>query len=156
MVFESKEQLGEEILALLEALRRLSDGRYACVVEPGRLLFECGTPDEPGWPLRQLFERRSGELFELPQRMAEGAALDDMFAGWDEDEFLLAFLNGRVAVALVCPEAEPVRAEAEKPLRALADRLLRFDERWRLDAQGRGLFFGQPRLDLIVVGRAAG
>ena len=39
-VFESSEKLAGDVLTLLEALRRQADGRYACVLEPSRLLFE--------------------------------------------------------------------------------------------------------------------
>ena len=157
MVFESKERLGKDVASLLGALRERGGGRYACVLEPGRVLFESAEPGlEGGWALKQLFEQRPAELFALPARMASGEDMGDLFDGWDHDEFLLAFLNGRVAVAVVCPEAEPLREDAEPLLQALADRLLRFDERWRLDEQGRGLVLGRPRLDVVVVGRAEG
>lgn len=79
--------------------------------------------------------------------------MDDVFEGWDDGEFVLAFLNGRVAVVLACPEAEPVRDQLMKPIELLADRLLRYDQSYRVDRRGRGLLFGRPKLDLIVVGR---
>jgi hypothetical protein len=157
MVFESKERLGKDVVSLLDALRERSGGRYACVLEPSRVLFESAAPGlEGGWALKQLFEQRPAELFALPARMASGEDMGDLFDAWDRDEFLLAFLNGRVAIAVVCAEAEALREGADALLQTLADRLLRFDERWRLDEQGRGLFMGHPRLDVVVVGRAAG
>ena len=36
------------------------------------------------------------------------------------------------------------------------DRVLRFDERYRIDPKGRGLLFGSPRLDLVVIGSVHG
>jgi hypothetical protein len=40
-----------------------------------------------------------------------------------------------------------------RPLEVLADRLFRLDSSYRLDEQGRGLFFGSARLDMVVIGR---
>jgi hypothetical protein len=81
-----------------------------------------------------------------------GADAADPFADWDEDEFFLAFLNGRVAVVIACPDAEGAKAALERPLRAMADRLFRWRSSYRVDPRGRGLFLGRPRHDLIVVG----
>jgi hypothetical protein len=82
--------------------------------------------------------------------------MEDAFEGWDEDEFFLAFINGRAVVVVACPHAEPLREQARRPLKALADRLFRYDARFRLDRRGRGFFFGGGTLDLVVVGRANG
>ena len=80
--------------------------------------------------------------------------MEDVFAGWDHDEFFLAFLNGRVALVVACPEAAQAQERTQRPLRALADRLLRYNPTYRMDGKGRGFFFGSPRLDLVVVGRS--
>jgi hypothetical protein len=85
--------------------------------------------------------------------MAGDGPAEDVFEGWEEDDFLLAFVNGRVALAVACPEAEAVRDAVMRPLRALADRLFRYNETWRLDEKGRGFFVGSARLDVVVVGR---
>jgi hypothetical protein len=153
-VFESRERLADDILHLLDAVRQEAGGRYACLMEPGRILFESPEPeDRAGWTLRRLLEERSAALFSLPHSMAgEGPAVD-LFEGWEQDDFLLAFVNGRVALAIACPDAEAVRDAVMRPLRALADRLFRYNETWRLDERGRGFFLGSARLDVVVVGR---
>jgi len=154
-VFESRERLAEDIRGLLEAVRHEARGRYACLLEPGRILFESREPEErEEWALRRLLEERSTALFTLPRSMAGDGPAEDLFEGWEHDDFLLAFINGRVAVAVACPEAEAAREPVMRPLRALADRLLRYNETWRLDEKGRGFFLGSARLDVVVVGRA--
>jgi hypothetical protein len=55
---------------------------------------------------------------------------------------------------VACPDAESLRERAFPLLKALADRLFRYNETYRLDAEGRGLFFGRARLDIVVVGGA--
>ena len=150
-MFESRARLAEDIRGLLEALRREARGRYACLLEPSRVLFE--TPQEGGDPeLRRLLESRSAEVFAIPAGLAADTPMEDVFAGWEQDEFLLAIINGRVAVVVACPDAELVRREGFDLLRALADRLFRYDERYRLDEKGRGLFVGRPRIDVVAMG----
>ena len=79
--------------------------------------------------------------------------MEDAFETWSEgDEFLLAFVNGRVAVVVACPDAEEARQGAFDVLKVMADRLLRLDARYRLDEKGRGLFLGRARIDVIAVG----
>jgi hypothetical protein len=159
-MFESSDRLAEDVRALLDSIRDLADSRYAAVFDPKGLVFESAEPgpDEP-WVLRRFLEQRREALFRIPAALAEGTDLDDVFGEWttrageDEDEFLLAFLNGRVVLVVACPDAEGLKSRIEPPLHALADRLLRYDSAWRLDEKGRGLFFGQPRLDVVVVGR---
>jgi len=154
-MFESKDRLASEIGDLLEALRRAGDGRYACLLDTRGLLFEA--PEEPPegtWPLRQLLRARAERLFEIPQAMEDETPLEDHFASHHEDDFFLAFINGRVALVVACPEAEPLQKRLLRPLKVLADRLLRYDETYRLDDKGGGLFFGSPKLDLVVIGRA--
>jgi hypothetical protein len=154
MMFESRDRLAENVLTLLETLRRQSDGRYACVLEPSRILFELPEPGEEGADpaLRAFLQRSRAAVFAIPAGMANQAPLQDAFEGWDDDEFLLAFINGRVAVLVACPDAERARQGAFDVLKAMADRLLRYDARYRLDEKGRGLFLGRARIDLIAVG----
>jgi len=153
-MFESRERLAEDVHTLLEALRKQSDGRYACVMEPSGLLFESPHPDEGGSDaaLRTLLERNRAAIFAIPAGMAGERPLEDAFAGWEGDEFLLAFVNGRVAVVVACPDAERARPGAFDVLKVMADRLLRYDAKYRLDERGRGLFLGRARIDIIAVG----
>lgn len=153
-MFESRERLAADIRHLLGAVRQEAGGRYACLMEPGRILFEDPEPeDREGWTLRRMLEERSAALFSLPKSMAGEGPAEDLFEGWEHDDFLLAFVNGRVALAVACPDAEAVRDALMRPLRALADRLFRYNETWRLDEKGRGFFLGSARLDVVVVGR---
>jgi hypothetical protein len=154
-VFESSRRLSGEVVEILEAIRGLAEGRYACVVEPKGILFESPEPEgREAWALRRFLEEKCAALFAIPRAMADGTDLDDAFEEWQQDEFLLAFINGRVALVVACPEAEPLRERAFPLLKALADRLFRYNETYRLDPEGRGLFIGRPRLDIVVVGGA--
>lgn len=153
-MFESRERLVGDIRGLLDAVRQEARGRYACLMEPGRILFETPEPEaRDDWALRRLLEERSAALFSLPGSMAGEGPGEDLFEGWEADDFLLAFVNGRVALAVACPDAEAARDAVMRPLRALADRLFRYNETWRLDEKGRGFFVGSARLDVVVVGR---
>jgi hypothetical protein len=158
-VLESKERLADDIRGLLGACASAVGGRYACVLDPKSVLFENAEPEGGQWVLRQYLEKRAGRLFEIPKAMAAGTELEDAFADWESpageppDEFLLAFINGRVALVAVCPNAEEAQGLVMRPLRALADRLFRLNAAWRLDEKGRGLFLSRPRLDLVAVGR---
>jgi hypothetical protein len=153
-MFESSEGLGRDIRGLLDAIREATGARYACVVEPSSILFESESPAGPaGWVLRHFLEPRLRALFTLPASLAGEGPGEDVFEGWDEDDFLLAFLNGRVALAVACANAEQARASCEKLFDILADRLLRFKASYRVDAAGRGLFLGQPRVDWVVAAR---
>jgi hypothetical protein len=151
-MFESRARLAGDVRGLLRAVRQAAEGRYACVLDPTRVLFEDPPAGEEPEAIRGFLESRAAALFALPGKLAEDAPMEDAFAGWEADQFLLAFVNGRVAVAVACADAEEAKEQAARPLRALADRLLRYDHAYRLDAQGRGLFFGRARIDLIVVG----
>jgi len=154
-VFESSRRLSGEVVEVLEAIRGLAEGRYACLVEPKGIVFESPEPEgREAWALRRFLEERGAALFAIPKAMAEGTDLDDAFEEWHQDEFLLAFLNGRVALVVACPDAESLRERAFPLLKALADRLFRYNETYRLDPEGRGLFIGRPRLDIVVVGGA--
>ena len=152
-MFESKERLADQIAQLLGGMLGASGGRYACIMEPGRILFEAPAAEGKLLALRLFLEEKGKDVFRIPAGLAAEAPLEDVFEGWDHDDFFLAFVNGRVALVVACPDAEPAEAGLQRGLSALADRLLRWNETYRLDPQGRGLFFGQPRLDTVVVGR---
>lgn len=156
-MFESKPRLAADILGLLDALRELAGGRYACVVDREGMRFESPlTPAEPELLLRNAVRERKEALLAVPAALAADEPLEDALSAFSEDEFLLAALNGRVLVLVACAEAEGLEARAEPLLHALSDRLLRYEERWRVDSRGRGLFFGRPRLDTVVIGREGG
>lgn len=155
-MLEPRGRLEADVRNGVEALRRVADGRYACLVEPTGIVFETPEPEDGrAWSLRRTLEANLGSLFALPPALAEegpaGEAADP-FADWEEDEFYLAFLNRKIALVIACPDAEAVRGDLDRPLHALVDRLLRWRPDLRIDARGRGLFFGRPRLDVIVVG----
>lgn len=160
-MFQSKEKLREDAHGLLEALRGLAEGRYAVLFDRKGVILEArgdAAPVEAA--LRRLVQGRAGDLFALPAALAapsgeEGEA-EDLFAEWGSEEFFLAFLNGRVGLLVACPDAQGLQDESARLLEALADRLLRLNPAWRLDEKGRGLFFGSPRLDTVVIGRRAG
>ncbi|HVR72549.1 MAG TPA: hypothetical protein VMT87_17070 [Vicinamibacteria bacterium] len=153
-MFESRERLAGDLKTLLEALRRQTDARYVCVLEPAGVLFESPDPDEDGADaaLRAFLERTRKQVFGIPAAMAGEAPMEDAFETWPGDEFLLAFINGRVAVVAACPDAERAKEDAFDVLKLMADRLLRYDSKYRLDEKGRGLFLGRARLDVIAVG----
>ena len=154
-MFESSRVLAREIGDLLHGLRVEAEGRYAAVAEPNGILFEDAEDSEGAWMLRRFLEQHAAALFGIPQAMAGDGPNQDVFEDWTEDEFFLAFINGRVALVVACPSAESAKQRGDAPLRALADRLLRYNERWRVDARGRGLFLGRARLDLVVIGKVA-
>jgi hypothetical protein len=81
--------------------------------------------------------------------------MQDHFADWEQDQFFLAFVNGKVGVLAVCAEAKRVEQESGPLLKALVDRLLRWNAVWRLDEKGRGFLAGRPRLDTVAIGPAA-
>ncbi len=161
-MFEAKERLSADISGLLEAIRGLARAPYACLLEPKGLVFESAEPDSTPWVLRRFLERRLSALFRIPAALASGEPMEDIFADWTpppgegSDEFFLAFMNGRIALVVACPEAAPLQEGTRKLLKALADRLVRYNAAWRLDEKGRGLFFGGVKLDLVVVGRTQG
>ena len=159
MMFESSRRLREDIDALLEAVRQMSGGRYACIMEPDTVLFESLAPgaEEEMAPLRQIVERRGRLIFALPTSMAdEGGPGEDPFAAWERDELCLVIINDRVGLLVACHDAEAAREEMMDALKALVDRLLRLESRYRLDRRGRGFFFGSPKLDFVTIGRTTG
>ena len=155
-MFESIRRLREDIEALLDALRETVDGRYACLFERDTLLFESAPEgaDEAASSLRAIVARNGDAIFALPAAMAaDHGPDDDPFADWQGDELCLVIVNERVGLLVACPDAEDARESMMRPLRALVDRLLRLDSRYRLDGRGRGFFFGSPRLDFVTIGR---
>jgi hypothetical protein len=157
VIFESRPALREGLLEAVEAVRRLGEGRYACVLDAGGIVVESPEPtDGRAFALRQLIEDRRAAILAIPQTLADDTATEDAFADWHEDQFLLAFLNQRVALIVACPDAEALEESAAPLWPVWADRVLRFDERYRIDPQGRGLLFGSPRLDLVVIGSVHG
>lgn len=154
-MFESHKRLRAEIVRLLDVLRELSGGRYACVIEPTGIVLDTEAEGaEQGWMLRQFLKDKAAALFALPEAMDAGGPAEDVFADWTGDEFLLAFINRRVAVVVACAEAERLRENAMRPLKVLADRLVRYNQAWRIRPGGRGgFFFGGAQLDMVVVGR---
>ena len=156
MIFESRPALRQSLLETVEAIRALGEGRYACVLDAGGIVLESPEPEEGRlFALRQLLEERRAAILAIPQTLADESPMDDAFTDWHEDEFLLAFLNQRVVLIVAGPDAEGLK-EAAAPLWPVwADRVLRLDERYRIDPKGRGILFGSPRLDLVVIGGAA-
>jgi len=153
-MFESKAKLQEEALALLDSLRRLGEGGYAVLFDRKGVLLE--SPDETNegeWVLRRLVQSQAEGLFRLPALLHGGGEMSDLFEDFRDEEFFLAFVNGRVGLLVACPDAKRLEDDSAELLRALADRLLRYNPAWRLDEKGRGLFLGSPRLDTVVVGR---
>jgi hypothetical protein len=160
-VFESRDRLQEDVLRLVGALRGLGEGRYAVLFDAKGVLLESPDDDARGAALRRLVESSPAALFRLPVALhgeagAEGSEMADLFEAFEDDEFFLAVLNGRVGVLVACPDAKRLEGESGPLLKTLADRLLRYNPAWRLDERGRGLFFGNPRLDTVVVGRPGG
>ena len=113
-------------------------------------------PDGRAFALRQLIDDRRPAILAIPQALADDTATEDAFADWHEDEFLLAILNQRVALIVACADAEALKESAAPLWPVWADRVLRYDERYRVDPKGRGLLFGSPRLDLVVIGSVHG
>ena len=153
-MFESKTRLQEDVRALLDALRQQGEGDYAILFDSkGALLESPGDPTGGEWVLRRLVQAHAEELFGLPAALRGEGEVSDLFEAWTEDEFFLAFLNGRVGLLVACPDAKRLEGESGKLLGVMADRLLRFNPAWRVDERGRGLFFGSPRLDTVVIER---
>ena len=156
-MFESTARLREDVHRLLAALRELAEGPYAALFDSKGVLLE--SPDdagEGGWRLRRLVQNRAEALFHVPAALHGGEEMSDLFEDLEGDEFFLAFLNGRVGILVACPDAKRLEEASGKLLKVLADRLLRLNPAWRLDERGRGLFFGSPRLDTVVIGRPPG
>lgn len=154
-MFDSPERLRDDIERMLDVIREAANARFACLLEPSGITFQSRAEEGPAeWTVRRFLEPRLARLFALPASLAGGGPEEDVFEGWEEDDVVLAFLNGRIALALFSPDATEARRAAEMPFAALADRLLRWKPALRVDEKGRGLFFGRPRVDWVVVSRA--
>ena len=153
-MFESETRLRRDVVDILDSLRELGAGWYAAVFDKSKVVLE-STPDaSPGAAaLRRLLQAEAEPLLRLPGALQSGEATSDVFAGFAADEFLLAVVNGKVGVLVACADAGELEAESSRLLRALVDRLLRIDPAWRYDEKGRGIFFGSPRLDTVVIPR---
>jgi hypothetical protein len=151
-MFETSDKLHRDVSEMLEALRRLGAGRYAAVFDAKAVVAECPHETSEGeWALRRLLQSHAEALLRVPAALHAGDEMSDLFSDWTSDEFLLAVVNGRVGLLVACPDASRLEAEAARLLRALVDRLLRLNPAWRYDERGRGLFFGSPRLDTVVI-----
>jgi hypothetical protein len=156
-MFESDSRLQADVLGLMDAILGLGDGRYACLVEKGGIILETPEPEDGrATALRHVVESRREAILRLASALAQDQPMEDAFADWPDDEFFVAVLNERVALVVACPDAEVLKAEADRPLHALVDRLLRWKPAYRLDAEGRGIFAGRPRIDVIVAGGHGG
>jgi hypothetical protein len=153
LIFDSHSALRQGLLEVVDAIRTLGEGRYACVLDARAIVLESPEPaDGRSFALRQLIEDRRAAIFSIPQTLADEGPMEDAFADWHEDQFLLAFLNQTVVLVVACPDAEDLKDRSAALWPVWADRVLRFDERHRIDPKGRGLLFGSPRLDLVVIG----
>ena len=152
-MFESKARLREDVGRLLDALRELGEGRYAALFDRKGVLLESPAESSEGWALRRFVESRGEALFRLPAALHGGEEMKDVFEDLEADGFFMAFLNGRVGILVACDDPQLLEDHSGKVLKVLADRLLRLEPSWRLDERGRGLFFGSPRLDTVVIGR---
>jgi len=154
-MFESSKRLHEEVLGLLEALRTLGEGRYAALFDAKGPILETPPGGEHGeWALRGFVQKHAADLFRIPGALHDpGQPMEDAFADWTDDEFFLAFVNGRVGLLVACPDAKRLEDDSSELLRALVDRLLRLNAGWRLDEKGRGILASRPRLDTVAIGR---
>ena len=151
-MLESETKLRQDVAEMLESLRELGAGRYAAVFDAKAVVAE--SPDqttEGEWGLRRLLQSHAESLLGLPKALHDRDEMGDLFSEWTADEFLLAVVNGRVGVLVACADAERLEADSGRLLHVLFDRLLRLDPAWRVDERGRGLFFGAPRLDTVVI-----
>jgi hypothetical protein len=155
-MFESETKLRQDVAGMLESLRELGEGRYAAVFDARAVIAESPAGTHEGERvLRRLLQDRGAAVLRVPAALDGGDEMGDLFSEWTADEFLLAVVNGRVGVLVACADAARLEADSERLLHALVDRLLRIDPAWRVDEKGRGLFFGAPRLDTVVIPRPA-
>ena len=141
---------------MLDALRELGESRYAAVFDATAVVAESPAETAEGqWALRRLLQSNAEELLRLPRALQSGEEVADLFADYGDEEFLLAVVNGKLGVLVACADATKLKDDSERLLPALFDRLLRLDDRYRLDEKGRGLFWGSPRLDTVVIPRPA-
>lgn len=151
-MFETRSRLHEDVSVLLGVLRDISEGAYVSLLDRTGVLAESASPDASVVPkLRGVIAERTESIFALPGAMAADGPTEDVFEGFAGLGFLVAILNGRVALVVACADPASARGAIEAPFKALADRLFRINPAWRTDEKGRGIFFSRPRLDWIVV-----
>ena len=142
---------------MLDALRVLGESRYAAVFDATAVVAESPAETAEGqWALRRLLQSQAEALLRLPRALQSGEEVADLFADYADEEFLLAVVNGKLGLLVACGDATRLKDDSERLLPALVDRLLRLDDRYRLDEKGRGLFWGSPRLDTVVIPRPQG
>ena len=153
-MFESPARLRRDVSEMLDSLRVLGAGRYAAVFDARQLVAESPSQTNEGeWALRRVLQSRAEPLLRVPQALENGEPIEDVFSDFGDEEFLLAVVNGKLGVLVACADASKLKTDSERLIPALVDRLLRLDGRYRLDDRGRGLFFGSPRLDTVVIPR---
>lgn len=152
-MFESDTRLRQDVVDILDSLVELGDGRYAAIFDSRALVAESRRGEEGAQALRSLVRGEAKALLLLPTSVARGERVSDPFESFEEDAFLLAVVNGKVGLLVACADASRLEKDSERLLRALVDRLLRLDSSWRYDEKGRGIFFGSPRLDTLVIPR---
>jgi hypothetical protein len=153
-MFESSSRLRRDVSEMLDALRALGAGRYAAVFDASELVAESPSQTNEGeWAVRRVLQAHAEALLGVPRALESGEPIEDLFSSFGDEEFLLAVVNGKLGVLVACPDASKLRTESTRLLPVLVDRLLRLEDRWRLDERGRGLFFGSPRLDTVVIPR---
>ena len=105
----------------------MAEGRYAALFDKKGLLLETPQRGEQGeWALRGFVQKHAEALFRIPAALHDpDQSMDDAFEDWTEDEFFLAFVNGRVGLLVACPDAKRAEDDSPELLRALVDRLLR-------------------------------
>jgi hypothetical protein len=156
-MFESASRLRKDVSEMLDSLRELAAGRYAAVFDAKEVVAESPSRTEEGeWTLRRVLQSQAGPLLRVPRALESGEPIPDLFADFGDEEFLLAVVNGKLGVLVACADAAKLREDAARLLPALVDRLLRLEDRWRVDERGRGLFWGSPRLDTVVIPRPGG
>jgi hypothetical protein len=153
-MFPSTDRLSDDIRSCLDLFLTLGQGSYACVLDAQGIRFETPQASIGGAAgLREIIRERRAAILAIGGRLASDEPMEDVFAGWEEDDLFVAVINSRVALIVVGPEPERLRDQGRKPLKALADRLLRLEPSYGIDTRGRGFFVGRPKLDLIVISR---
>ena len=156
-MFESATRLRKDVSEMLDALRALGSSRYAAVFDAAQVIAESPSEANEGeWALRGVLQGSAEALLRVPRALEADGPLEDLFSDFADEEFLLAVVNGKLGVLVACADAAKLREDAARLLPALVDRLLRLENRWRVDERGRGLFWGSPRLDTVVIPRPGG
>ena len=153
-MFESETRLRRDLVDILDSFRGLGEGSFAAVFDARAIVAESAAEDATSASaLRRLLVAEAASLLRLPGALQRGDEMGDLFASFEADEFLLAVVNGKVGLLVACADAQRLEKESARLVRALVDRLLRLDTSWRYDEKGRGIFFGSPRLDTVVIPR---